>query len=259
MGHTVSIQILSKSKFLIDTVVKFNADDSLVRFSWFYGPPVKSDRPAFWNRCASLAGSLDLPWLCAGDFNEFLWPHEKEGGNPWNSGKRRLLREFMDANDLIELPSKGQKFTWSNNWSNEGLIQIKLDRGVVNTKWLERWPESSVFNSPRLASDHCPLIFDSDPPFSRGPKLFKFESMWVDDPECKEVVETSWAIGSDVVGAAQWVSKSKTCSKMLSKWSKSKFSNSRLAIDKHMQELKMLQDSNVDGARCRESFFNWGN
>ncbi|KAK9928646.1 hypothetical protein M0R45_025770 [Rubus argutus] len=252
--HTVSIQILSKSKFLIDKVVKFNADDSLVRFSWFYGPPVQRDRTAFWNRCASLAGSLDLPWLCAGDFNEFLWRHEKEGGNPWNSGKRRLLREFLDANDLIELSSKGQNFTWSNNWSNDGLIKIKLDRGMVNTKWLERWPESSVFNSPCLASDHCPLIFDYDPPFSRGPKLFKSESMWVDDPECKEIVETSWAIDSEVVGAVQWATKSKTCGKMLSKWSKRKFSNSRIAIDKHMVELKVVQDSNAEGARCRESF-----
>ena len=121
--HTVSIQVLSKSKFLIDTVAKFNGDNSLVCFSWFYGPPTKADRPTFWNSCSKLSGSIDLPWLCAGHFNEFLWPHEKEGGNPWNPGKRRFLREFMEANDLIELPSKGQRLTWSNNWPERGNYQ----------------------------------------------------------------------------------------------------------------------------------------
>lgn len=39
----------------------------------------------------------------------------------------------MDSNDLIDMQFKGQKFTWSNNWQNGGLIKIRLDRGVVNT------------------------------------------------------------------------------------------------------------------------------
>ena len=43
----VIVQILSKSKFLIDMVVKFKSNDSLVRFSCFYGPPDKRIRPGF--------------------------------------------------------------------------------------------------------------------------------------------------------------------------------------------------------------------
>ncbi|PRQ30742.1 putative RNA-directed DNA polymerase [Rosa chinensis] len=235
--NTVSVQILSKSKFLIDTVVKFKCDDSLVCFSWFYGPPDKKSRPGFWNSCANLAGSFDLPWLCAGDFNEFLWPHEKEGGNPWNPGRRRFLREFMEANDLIELQSKGQKLTWCNNWYDGGLIKIKLDRGVVNTRWLERWPDSY-----------------SDPTTVRGPKLFKFEPMWVDDLECRDVVEASWTDNSPTVGAAQWVTRSQRCSHDLSKWSKTKFANNRKAINSRTEELQVIQESTSAEARNRESF-----
>lgn len=63
----------------------------------------------------SLEGAIDLPWICLEGFNEFIWPHEKEGGNPWNPGKRKYLRDFMQANNLIDIQFKGQQFTWSNN------------------------------------------------------------------------------------------------------------------------------------------------
>ncbi|KAK9912299.1 hypothetical protein M0R45_036169 [Rubus argutus] len=187
--HSVVVQVLSKSKNLIDTIIKFKAYGSHIRISWFYGPPKKEFKTAFWNSITNLAGSIDLPWLCAGDFNEHLWPYEKEGGKPWDPGKHRFLREFMDTNDLIDVPFKGQRFTWSNNWPGDGLIMIRLDRGVVNTQWLERWPSMCVLHSPMIGSDHCPLIFESDPPFEKGPKSFKFEPMWVEDPECHEVID----------------------------------------------------------------------
>lgn len=47
--------------------------------------------------------NLNLPWLCIDDFNELLWPHEKQGGNEY---KRRFLRDFMDAHDLSDLGFK---------------------------------------------------------------------------------------------------------------------------------------------------------
>lgn len=47
---------------------------------------------------------------------------------PWDPGKRRFLREIMDTNDLIDVPFKGQRFTWSNNWPGDDLIKI---RGLI--------------------------------------------------------------------------------------------------------------------------------
>lgn len=250
--HSVVVQVLSKSKNLIDTVIKFKADGSHIRISWFYGPPKKEFKAAFWNSITNLAGSIDLPWLCAGDFNEHLWPYEKEGGKPWDPGKRRFLREFMDINDLIDVPFKGQRFTWSNNWPGDGLIMIRLDRGVVNTQWLERWPSMCVFHSPMIGSDHCPLIFESDPPFEKGPKSFKFEPMWVEDPECHEVIDKAWSVSVNGLYAYQWGEKIKCCSTALSKWSRDKFTHNRRAINKNLEQLQLLQDesSTVSRAKC---------
>lgn len=223
--NSVKVQVLFKSKNLFDTIVGL-PDGSHIRISWFYGPPKNQQKASFWNPLNSFSGSIDLPWLCAGDFNEFIWPHEKEGGKPWNPGKKRFLREFMDANDLIDIQFKGQNFTWCNNWPGGGLIKIRLDRGVVNTNWLERWPETSVFHSPRVGSDHCPIIINSDPPISRGPRQFKFEDNWAKDEECYEVIMSAWSSHSMGPFGSQWASKLDQCSRDLSLWSK-KFSNNR--------------------------------
>ncbi|KAL6137675.1 hypothetical protein ACLB2K_062964 [Fragaria x ananassa] len=249
--HSVTVQVLSKSKNMIDTIVQFKSDGSLVRFTWFYGPPNSEGKPNFWRKCRHLARGIDLPWLCIGDFNEFLWPHEKDGGNPWNPSKRRFLREFMEANDLIDIQFKGQKYTWSNNWPGGGLIKIRLDRGIVNTKWLERWLDTSVFHFPKLGSDHCLLIFDTEPPLDRGPKSFKFEPSWVDYAECKEVISKAWDLPCDGTGAVQWVGKIDRCARDLSSWSKLKFSNNRKTINSHIEELQLLQDSSFEDDRRR--------
>ncbi|KAL6194550.1 hypothetical protein ACLB2K_035632 [Fragaria x ananassa] len=157
----------------------------------------------------------------------------------------------MEANDLIDIQFKGQKYTWSNNWPGGGLIKIRLERGIVNTKWLERWPDTSVFHFPKLGSDHCPLIFDTEPRLDRGPKSFKFEPSWVDYAECKEVISKAWDLPCDGTGAVQWVGKIDRCARDLSSWSKLKFSNNKKTINSHIEELQLLQDSSFEDDRRR--------
>lgn len=95
----------------------------------------------------------------------------------------------MDTNDLIDVPFKGQRFTQSNNGPGNGLIKIRLDRGAVNTQWLEHQHSMCAFYFPMIGADYCPLIFESDTPLGQGPKPFKFQPMWVDDPECHDLIE----------------------------------------------------------------------
>ncbi|KAK9951419.1 hypothetical protein M0R45_006861 [Rubus argutus] len=140
-----------------------------------------------------------------------------------------------------------KKFTWCNNWPAGGLIQIRLDRAIVNTRWLEKWPETSVFHSPRVGSDHCPILIYSDPPFNRGPKQFKFEASWADDEECYEVINSAWSNQSLELFGDQWAMNLTNCSRHLSIWSK-KFSNSRKEINVKMDQLQVLQEKFDDGS-----------
>lgn len=50
------------------------------RFTGIYGHPQTEDRYKTWTLMRDLYAQEDLAWLCAEDFNEILFQHEKEGG-----------------------------------------------------------------------------------------------------------------------------------------------------------------------------------
>lgn len=50
------------------------------RFTGFYGEPRRELRGRSWDCLKFLNTQSELPWLCAGDFNEVLEAHEQFGG-----------------------------------------------------------------------------------------------------------------------------------------------------------------------------------
>lgn len=77
-GEPLIVMLLSFSKFHIDTVLKYqNSADW--HFTGFYGHPNRSCRLDSWRLLRQLHASNDLPWLCAGDFNELLIVFDKQG------------------------------------------------------------------------------------------------------------------------------------------------------------------------------------
>lgn len=44
-----------------------------------------------------------IPWLCDGDFNEFLWDWEKSGGAEVKYNRTRYLEDFMCKIKVIDL------------------------------------------------------------------------------------------------------------------------------------------------------------
>lgn len=74
------------------------------------------------------------PWICMGDFNELLWPHEKSGDKEWELNIHRYLREFIQAKTLVDIGFSGLKFTWEKNLGWFGQNQIVA--GQSARKWL---------------------------------------------------------------------------------------------------------------------------
>lgn len=56
------------------------ADGFVWRFTGIYGEPQTEQKHRTWTLLRDLANQQVMPWLCAGDFNEVLYQHEKEGG-----------------------------------------------------------------------------------------------------------------------------------------------------------------------------------
>lgn len=64
--------------------------------------------------CLNVQDSDSLPWLCAGDFNEILFQHEKEGGKPRPQACLDCFKGALEVCDLEDLGFTGDIFTWRN-------------------------------------------------------------------------------------------------------------------------------------------------
>ncbi|CAL9010119.1 unnamed protein product [Prunus brigantina] len=239
----LDIQILSSSKNVIDTAIISRNGECSKRITWVYGTPYRVEKDVFWRNLEQLSGDNSLPWLCAGDFNEILWGFEKSGGRETSLYRPQYLMNFMDKTGLIDLGFQGQSFTWRNNRSKEGLVQERLDRGLINCSWQKAWPNSTATHCPAVGSNHCPLVIDSSPVLKKVSKLFKFEAFWASKHESKEIVRKNWheAIAKRNWQIDKWCLGLKGCRKGLQNWSKEKFPNNNKRIGELMEALSELQ------------------
>ncbi|KAK3195440.1 hypothetical protein Dsin_026750 [Dipteronia sinensis] len=77
--NLVDVNLFSFSRYHVDVKVLSHSGFTW-RFTGFYGHPEVSQRHHAWTLLRRLHSRSDLPWLCAGDFNEILEDSEKQGG-----------------------------------------------------------------------------------------------------------------------------------------------------------------------------------
>ncbi|KAK8510002.1 hypothetical protein V6N12_035325 [Hibiscus sabdariffa] len=75
-----------------------------------------------------LRNDVNAKWCVIGDFNVVASPEEKCGSNPFDHNSAKWYYDFLDQTYLMEIPSSGGSFTWSNQRSNEETTLEKLDR-----------------------------------------------------------------------------------------------------------------------------------
>ncbi|KAK8583790.1 hypothetical protein V6N12_068049 [Hibiscus sabdariffa] len=67
-----------------------------------------------------------------GDSNMVTRPEKKLGRAIFDVSSAKWFCDFMDAYCLLELPLKGDTFTWSNHMSEDEAILEKLDRILIS-------------------------------------------------------------------------------------------------------------------------------
>ncbi|XP_039041009.1 uncharacterized protein LOC120179498 [Hibiscus syriacus] len=155
-----------------------------VVISAVYGSNIGASRKELWNQLVEIAG---------GDFNVIAKDEESSNYVDGHlTSEMEDLRNCMDNLGLEEHPFFGPTFTWSNK-HEEGFLDRKLDRVLVNDKWCEAFPNSHVeFQAPGV-SDHCLAVtwYFHEGLASRQ-KPFKYFNFWALHPEFKVVVGKSW-------------------------------------------------------------------
>lgn len=126
-----------------------------------------------------------------GDFNEILTTSEKVDGPLRSERQMRGFREALGYCDLIDLGFTGSMTTW---WSSQ--TQLRLDRAVATTSWIDIFEFSKLVHLPPSDSDHVPILLQaSSVPIPKRPKhhRFKFESFWLQHKDCDPLVLAQWS------------------------------------------------------------------
>lgn len=72
----LEVRISFSSNFVIDSYICLNGSQCQFRVTWVCGTPYRDEKDDFWKWMITTFGPCDLPWMCGGDFNEFLWEDE---------------------------------------------------------------------------------------------------------------------------------------------------------------------------------------
>ncbi|KAJ9174809.1 hypothetical protein P3X46_013414 [Hevea brasiliensis] len=106
--------------------------------------------------------------LIMGDFNSFLKPSEKRGGDDHFQPKIASFKQFTDAVGFLDLGFNGPKFTWNNRRGSTSNIQERIDRGLATSSWLSAYPNAMSNHLEDISFDHWPILLPID---NTWPKL----------------------------------------------------------------------------------------
>ncbi|KAK8494625.1 hypothetical protein V6N12_005754 [Hibiscus sabdariffa] len=147
----------------------------------------------FWNYLSSLRTTNSEKWCIIGDSNIVAKPEEKQGGLPFDASQAKWYYDFMDLSCMVELPIKGETFTWSNLRSEDEAILEKLDRILVSLEWNYSFPKAIGAMDAAIASDHAPIILFIKGINKNTRRDFKFEAKWLLEDGCINRVKESWS------------------------------------------------------------------
>ncbi|KAK9995768.1 hypothetical protein SO802_020454 [Lithocarpus litseifolius] len=132
--------------------------------------------------------------MVVGDFNEITCSGEKEGGAPRPNYQMARFNNTINFCGLREVGFVGPRFTWLYQRRDGTQIRERLDRALATHEWFLLFPTAKLYHKSSSVSDHSPLLlsFIHKPRKVKQKKLFRFESMWVREARCEQIVAEAW-------------------------------------------------------------------
>lgn len=120
---------------------------------------------------------------------------EQFGGNVRPERQMDGFREAVQICGFQDLGFSGLPYTWDNRQEGSHNIKVRLDRVLANQKFLDIFPDTTVWHVQTTESDHCCLLIVCHQHFAergRGSKAFRYENMWRRDESYLELVRSAW-------------------------------------------------------------------
>ena len=202
----INIKILESSRHFIHGIVNEGSYEEWIFTVVYANPNAELKRQCF-EKIVQLARRVSLPWMVIGDFNEVLLASEKVGGAGVDHRRIYRFAKWVQNCQLIDMGSKGPKFTWRGGVRNGGdRVYERLDRCFGNAQWRQMYQDANVIVLPRVKSDHHPILVELERKRGRvhsNDRPFQFEAAWLQHKEFAEFVNKSWETGSELPRALQ--------------------------------------------------------
>ncbi|XP_011101787.1 uncharacterized protein LOC105179848 [Sesamum indicum] len=190
--NEVDVHILEVGNQFMHCRVTNRADSESIIITVVYGASEIADRRSLWSTLDILARQCtDDPWLVGGDFNAVRDMNEVCGA----SGDIRMAIEEFNASiqvaGLLPLPMQGEWYTWHNCSTSPRSLWKRLDRMLINDRWLARFPSLCYHSLMPRTSDHSPLVIHGDRQHqTRG--MFRFDNYLTLSSEFIPSVQNIW-------------------------------------------------------------------
>lgn len=160
--------------------------------SWWltvvYGPQEEAEKTLFLEEIAAIRGLCDGAWLLVGDFNLILDEADKNNGRINRRTMRRFRRVVAEL-ELMDIHLHGRRYTWSNE--RQRPTMVRLDRALTSLQWEERFPSCHLRALSTDASDHCPIMLQTNVSITVKPR-FHFEIFWSKLSGYQEALQRGW-------------------------------------------------------------------
>ncbi|XP_011083323.1 uncharacterized protein LOC105165859 [Sesamum indicum] len=201
--NAIDVHILDLGEQFIHCRVTNRADNEIAIITVVYGASEVSGRRALWNSLQTLATQCtDVPWLVGGDFNAVRKINEVCG----NSGDIRIAMEDFNNSiqeaGLLPMPMQGEWYTWHNCSTSTRSLWKRLDRILINDRWLARFPTSSYHSLTPRTSDHSPLVLVGDSQHHNNRGMFRFDNYLTLSPDFIPSVQNIWQ--HEVIGVPMY-------------------------------------------------------
>ncbi|XP_074306305.1 uncharacterized protein LOC141641547 [Silene latifolia] len=187
----VKVDIIEMDSQYIHLKVKDKVGNHIFYATFVYGFNKIEERVPLWNALKSW--SINDPWVVLGDFNNVKYSSERVG-KPVKDAEMLPFQEVLDECELHDMKTTGAFFTWTNKHPSETRVFSRIDRVVVNTAWLDVWPDYFAHFAPEGSFDHCPCAISCEADNIPRRKPFKFFNMWSRVPDFHDIVKKNWSV-----------------------------------------------------------------
>ncbi|GMI90851.1 hypothetical protein HRI_002754400 [Hibiscus trionum] len=156
-------------------------------FMNLYAPNDLGSRRFFFEEISDVVSSLNMPVIMGGDFNCVRNEKERIGMEP-NNTSMNTFAEFIQRNNLVDLPLVGECYTWFRG--GHSVAASRLDRFLMSPEFLVWFPSIIQVSLPRSLSDHKPVIIKEHTVNSKA-RPFKLFSHWLNFPEVLQLTKSA--------------------------------------------------------------------